>query len=187
MKNLSKLLGVSTLGLIAVSPWLHNLPAMARIPNPVVILAQATQKPQIILNLAIARKTIKVTVSGEQTLQWKDLADGAAVAPGDILRYTVVGENTGAGDANNLAITQPIPDLMVYKLDSATSQTEAEITYSIDQGQNFVAEPTIQIKQEDGTVVDRPAPLEAYTHIRWQFSSVSPEQEAIAMYEVRVK
>lgn len=187
MKRLHKLLGVSTLGLIVILPLLNHLPAVATIPNPVSIIAQAAQKPQIILNLAVAKKIIKVTVEGGQKIHWQDLGDGSAVAPGDVLRYTVVGENTGKSPANNLAITQPIPAQMTYKLDSAQSQNQAEITYSIDQGKNFVSEPTIQIEQEDGKVVDRPAPPEAYTHIRWQFSSVSPEQGATAMYEVRVK
>lgn len=187
MKRLHKLLGVSTLALIVVLPSIERLPAVASIPNPVSIIAQVAQKPQVVLNLVVAKKIIKVTVEGEQKVQWQNLEDGAAVAPGDILRYTVVGENTGKSPANNLAITQPIPDQMTYKLDSASSKNVAEITYSIDGGKSFVAEPTIKIAQEDGTVVDRPAPPEAYTHIRWQFPSVSPEERATAMYEVRVQ
>ncbi len=187
MKRLHKLLGVSTLGLMVALPLLNHLPAVASISNPVSIIAQAAQEPQIVLNLAVARKTIKVTVEGEKKVKWQDLGDSAEVAPGDVLRYTVVGENTGQSPANNLAITQPIPAQMTYKLDSAISKDGAEITYSIDQGATFVAEPTVQITQEDGTVVERPAPPEAYTHIRWQFPNVSPDKAATALYEVRVQ
>ncbi|MGL6337982.1 MAG: hypothetical protein ACRC80_02445, partial [Waterburya sp.] len=64
---------------------------------------------------------------------------------------------------------------------------QAKITYSIDQGKTFVAEPKIQVTQENGKVIDRPAPPEAYTHIRWQFPTVTPEVGATAMYEVKVQ
>lgn len=187
MKRLHKLLGIGTLGLVAMLPLLNNMPAVAGLPNPVSIIAQAAKKPQIILNLAVAKKDIEVTVEGKKQVTWKQLEDNVAVAPGDILRYTVVGENTGEDVANNLAVTQPIPPQMTYKLKSATSENDADITYSVDQGDTFVAEPKIQITQEDGTVVERPAPPEAYTHIRWNFPTVTPESGATAMYEVKVQ
>lgn len=187
MKRLHKLLGVGALGLAIVLPLLNNMPAVANISNPVDIIAQAAKKPEIILNLAIAKESIKATVDGKQEVTWQELEDSAAVAPGDILRYTIVGKNTGENSAQNLAVTQPIPDQMTYRLDSATSQSQAEITYSIDQGKTFEAAPKIKVTQKDGTVIERPAPPEAYTHIRWNFSTVTPETGAVAMYKVQVQ
>lgn len=187
IKRLHKLLGVGTLGLAVMLPLLSNLPAVAGLPNPVKIIAQVAQRPQVILNLAVAKKTIEVTVDGKKQVNWQQLEDQATVAPGDILRYTITGENTGDSSANNLAVTQPIPDQMIYKLDSAKSKNNADITYSIDRGETFVARPTIKITLEDGTIEERPAPPEAYTHIRWQFPTVTPEAGATAMYQVRVQ
>ena len=190
MKRLKKsffyqLLGIGTFGLIVAFPTFNYLPATAN-SNPISIIAQA-KKPEIILNLAVAKKTIKVTVDGGKKVHWQDLGDNATVAPGDVLRYTVTGENTGNSPAENLAITQPIPRQMTYKLDSAASLDGAEITYSINNGETFVAIPKIKIEAEDGSVVQSPAPPEAYTHIRWKFNSVSPEKAANATYEVRVR
>lgn len=187
MKRLHKLLGVGTLGLAVILPFLGNMPAVADLANPVSIIAQATEQPQVILNLAIAKKNIEATVDGQKQVTWQPLEDNAAVSPGDVLRYKIVGQNTGESAANNLAVTQPIPDQMTYKLNSASSENQADITYSVDQGETFVAEPKIKISQEDGTVIERPAPPEAYTHVRWQFPAVTPESGATAMYEVQVQ
>ena len=185
--SLDKLLGIGAIGLGLMLPLLDNLPAIADLPNPVKIIAQAEEQPQIVLNLAVAKKAIKAKVNGKQEVTWQELADGSSVAPGDVLRYTIVGENTGQNPANNLEVTQPIPEQMVYKLDSATAKTQANITYSVDQGKTFVAEPKIKVKQEDGTMTEVPAPPEAYTHIRWNFATVTPEAGAIAMYKVKVQ
>ena len=186
MKRLHKLLGISTLGIAVVLPLLNNLPAVANTPNPVSIIAQAVQ-PEIVLDLAVARKATSVTVEGTEQVQWEDLGDNAAVAPGDVLRYTIEGNNTGKSPAENLAVTQPIPDRMSYQLNSAASDSNADITYSIDGGETFVAEPTINITLEDGTIEERPAPPQAYTHVRWNFPLVTPEVGATAMYEVQVQ
>ncbi|MEM8674368.1 MAG: hypothetical protein AAGF83_10910 [Cyanobacteria bacterium P01_G01_bin.67] len=186
MKRLHQRLSIGTLGLVLLFPLLNNLPAVAQIPNPIQLITQADERPEIMLNLAVARKKTTVTVEGEQ-VTWQQLEDNTAVAPGDILRYTIEGENKGTEPAQNLAVTQPIPAQMTYKLDSATSESEAEISYSIDQGETFVAEPTIKITQEDGTVVESPAPADVYTHIRWTFPTVTPELGAKAMYEVQVQ
>ena len=182
-----KLLGVSAISMAVVLPLLDSLPVLADVPNPVSIVAQAAQKPEIVLDLAVAKKATTATVDGKQQVKWQDLADSAEVAPGDVLRYTIVGKNTGGSPAKNLAVTQPIPARMTYKLDSATSQNNAEITYSIDGGENFTAKPTIKITLDDGTVEERPAPAEAYTHVRWNVPTVTPETGATAMYEVQVQ
>lgn len=183
-----KLLGISALGMAVILPLLDSLPAVADVPNPAVtIIAQAAQKPEIVLDLAVAKKATTATVDGKEQIEWQDLGDNAAVAPGDVLRYTIEGKNTGGSPANNLAVTQPIPDRMSYKLNSATSKNNADITYSIDGGETFTAKPTIKITLEDGTVEERPAPAEAYTHVRWNFPTVTPEVGATAMYEVQVQ
>ena len=184
--SLHKFLGTAALGLAVLLPALNSVPATAEIPNPVKLIAQAA-KPEIILDLAVAKQKMEVTVEGEEKVTWQQLEDNAAVAPGDILRYTIVGKNTGEAPAKDLAVTQPIAELMTYKLDSATSQNNADITYSVDGGETFTTEPTIEITLEDGTVEERPAPAEAYTHIRWNFPSVTPETGATAMYKVQVQ
>ena len=185
--SLHKVLGTAAFGLAVLLPVINTVPATAEIPNPVKLIAQAVKKPEIILDLAVAKQKIEVTVGGEEKVTWQELEDNAAVGPGDILRYTIVGQNNGEVPAEDLAVTQPIPELMTYKLDSATSQNNADITFSIDGGETFVANPIIKVILEDGSVVERPAPAEAYTHIRWNFPTVTPETGATAMYKVQVQ
>ncbi|MEL6442006.1 MAG: hypothetical protein AAFQ80_22505 [Cyanobacteria bacterium J06621_8] len=192
MKPLSHKLGIGTLGLMLSLPLLHQLPAVAQItdlisnPNQVIAQADNEERPQINLDLAVARKKTTVTVEGEE-VTWQELKDNAAVAPGDILRYTIEATNTGTEAAENLVVTQPISERMTYRLDSVASDSEAEVSYSIDQGETFVTEPTIEITQEDGTVVESPAPAEVYTHIRLTFPTVAPELGATATYEAQVQ
>lgn len=184
MKLLHKILGISTLGLVITLP-LINHPVQASFPQVSQIVAQA--QPTVKLNLTAAKKTIVVTAGEEKQVKWESLDEGAVVNPGDILRYTVSSENAGTNPANNLTITQPIPEQMVYELDTATSQNQAEVVYSIDNGKTFVAKPTITITTEDGETIEKPAPPETYTHIRWKFGSLSPEAGLTAMYEVKVQ
>lgn len=184
--RLRKLLGVG-IGIAVILPALNNLPAVANTPTANLIAQAANEKPEIVLNLAVARKTTTATLEGKEKVEWQELNDKAPVAPGDVLRYTILGENTGGSPANNLEVTQPIPTRMSYQLNSAKSQNNADITYSIDGGETFVAKPTIKITLEDGTVEERPAPAEAYTHIRWNFPTVTPETGATAMYKVKVQ
>ena len=187
MKLLHKILGIGTLGLVIALPLVAQTPVWAELTQPKAeqIIAQA-EESAVQLNLAVAKQSIIATTEGEK-IEWQSLDDGATVQPGDTLRYTVTGNNTGADSANDLTITQPIPERMVYKLETATSQNGATITYSTDNGETFVAQPTIEVVNEAGETVEKPAPAEIYTHIRWQFPALAPAAAAMAMYDVEVQ
>ena len=186
MKLLHKVLGIGGLGLIVALPLINQTPVRASFPQIKQIIARASQAPAVKLNLTAVKKSIVVT-SGEQKVTWENVDEGTVVNPGDILRYTVKSENPGASVANDLTITQPIPDQMVYELDTAKSENPAEVVFSIDNGETFVANPTIVIETEDGETIEQPAPASAYTHIRWQFGSLAPEANLAATYEVQVQ
>jgi len=186
MKLLHKVLGVGSLGLIIALPLINQTPVQASFPQIGQIVAQANQ-PSLKLNLTAAKKSIVVTNGEQQEVKWEDLGDSAVVNPGDVLRYTISSENPGTSVANDLTITQPIPEKMVYELDTAKSQNQAEVVFSIDNGETFVAEPTITIETEDGEEIEKPAPAETYTHVRWQFGSLEPTADIAATYEVKVQ
>ena len=165
---------------------MNQAPVRASLTQVKQIIAQATPAPAVQLNLTAAKKSIAVTSGGEQ-VTWENVDEGAVVNPGDILRYTITSENPGASVANDLAITQPIPEQMVYELDSAQSANEAQVEFSIDDGETFVANPTIEIETEEGEIIEQPAPASAYTHVRWQFGSLAPDANLAATYEVQVQ
>ena len=113
MKLLHKILGIGTLGLIVALPLINQTPVRASFPQISQLIAQADQKPTIELNLTAAKKKIVVTTGEQQQVKWENLDDGTIVTPGDILRYTVSGENPGEKVAQELTVTQPIPQQMV--------------------------------------------------------------------------
>ena len=185
MKLLHKVLGIGSLGLIITLP-LINHPVRASFPQMDRMVAQANQESTLKLNLTAAKKSIVVT-DGEREVKWESLGDTAVVNPGDVLRYTISSENPGAGVANDLVVTQPIPEKMTYELDTAKSKNQAEVVFSIDNGKTFVAKPTIIIETEDGKTIEQPAPAETYTHVRWKFGSLDPAENIAATYEVQVQ
>lgn len=101
----------------------------------------------------------------------------------------VIGANNGDRTASNLIVTQPIPKQTAYVLNSSTTiKSTASVTYSIDNGKTFVAKPTVQVKLANGKVETRPAPAEAYTHVRWKFTNaIAAKSIVAAAYQVRVK
>ncbi|HYU08149.1 MAG TPA: hypothetical protein VEK77_02070 [Gemmatimonadales bacterium] len=86
--------------------------------------------------------------------------------PGDEIRYRLVFTNVTAGPVKNVQFVDPIPSGMVYTLGSATSDQRVRVEYSIDSGRMYGARPTISVV-EGGITVQKPAPPERYTHVRW--------------------
>jgi uncharacterized repeat protein (TIGR01451 family) len=149
------------------------------------------QKSLVELELAAQKQVATRNEKGETQTSWQPLAqNNTVVRPGDVMRYVVTSKNVSDRAISNLVVTQPIPQRTMYVLNSATLGIagNVEVTYSIDGGKTFVAQPTIQVKQPDGTVETRPAPAETYTHVRWKFPEVlNPAVALNSSYQVRVR
>lgn len=183
----AKLLGIGAVALIATVPFLGRTPVWANLQQVGENIVQAINRPEVRLNLVASKQITEVNEEGVQLVSWKALDNGAVVMPGDVIRYTVNSANIGDLPASNLVVTQPIPQKTVYELGSAKSNNGAEVTYSIDSGKTFVAQPMVAATLENGAVVKRPAPAEAYTHIRWQFGKdLDPAAGVKAIYDVRI-
>jgi uncharacterized repeat protein (TIGR01451 family) len=188
MKRQQIVFGAVMVAAMAVVPMQGSL--LAQVMGAGSALAQAVNKqPKIEFKLSAAKLTTAKTEQGATVEKWQPLDSGnAVVAPGDTLRYKVAGKNTGNDTAKRLVITQPIPQKTVYVPGTATIEQQAVITYSIDGGKTYVANPMVRVKLASGEVADRPAPPESYTHVRWQVSQVlQPQQQVLAQYQVRVK
>ena len=161
---------------IVISAPLHQLPIVGQAFDAAVALAQNVQRPDVKLNLTAERR------DGES---WQG-GNLNSAQPGDVLRYGIKGKNQGKRAATNFTLTQPIPNRTVYVAQSATGN--AQIAYSIDKGKNYSVQPMIQVKRADGTVDSIPAPIESYTHVRWQFkNAIEPGANVSAFYQVRVR
>lgn len=184
----SLLLGLGAFALVATVPFVSDAPVLASLQQAGEAIAQAFRGPEVQLNLSVEKKTLEVAKDGQQKVTWAAMGDKVTAVPGDVFRYTVSSNNAGDVAATNLVVTQPIPPQMSYVLASAESNNGATITYSIDAGKTFVANPTVKVTLPDGRVEVQPAPAEAYTHIRWAFGSeLDPSENAKAFYQVQVR
>jgi uncharacterized repeat protein (TIGR01451 family) len=178
-------IGIALTTAIGLIP-LNGTPLLAQAVNQGSKAVQAViAKPQINLNLAVDRQ-IQTTTNGKPTTQWQPLdAKQAAVVPGNVLRYRLNASNVGNRVAKNFVITQPIPARTVFVGNSVSlgEKASANVSYSVDQGKTFSANPTVSVK---GQV--QPAPTSAYTHLRIQLNQpIAPQSAIAAQYQVRVQ
>ncbi len=162
---------------------LASSPVMANLQNLGNVIAQNVQrKSQVELSLSAAKQVEK-----DQKVEWQESGTRVSAGPGDVLRYTLKGQNKGNNAIKNMVLTQPIPNGMTYVMKS-TTQPNASVTYSIDGGKSFVANPTVQVRLANGNVETKPAPANVYTHVRWQLNdAMAPGQSVNVSYQVVVR
>jgi uncharacterized repeat protein (TIGR01451 family) len=173
---------------IAIFPAIANSSFGNQQPNNLRV-AQTQQQPVALLLSAEIKKTSR-DADGKELVAWNQLPPSSQVIPGSILRYTVTAENNTNRNMRNLAVTQPIPEGMVYIRQSATkaSAANAGVDFSIDGGKSFSPNPVVRGRGRDGKVEERPAPTDAYTHVRWNFGETLPaNSRSQVSYQVRVK
>lgn len=179
-------IGLSALALVGTAPLLGGEPVRAQISQVKDAIVEGIFRPEVKLTLSADKQVIELDVQGQQKVSWQELKGRVTVQPGDVIRYTVDGSNSGDVDAENLQITQPVPNKTTYEIGSA--QGASQITYSIDNGQNFVSEPMVEVTLSDGTIELQPAPAETYTHVKWSFDDSLASAEAIEVsYNVIVR
>lgn len=182
------LLGLGAFALVGAVPFVSNQPVMAQFQEVKDAIVEAVLRPEVKLTLSAEKQMISRDANGKEKISWEALEGRVTVQPDDVLRYTVDGANSGDVEAKGLSVTQPVPSQTTYVLKSAKTDSSADIVYSIDGGQSFVAEPMIEVTLPDGTVELQPAPAEMYTHIQWNFSDDLTSAQAVkATYNVKVK
>jgi uncharacterized repeat protein (TIGR01451 family) len=187
MKRLHKLLGLATIALITV-PLLSTTPVWAQLQQVGQAAVETLQqKPQVQLQLSAEQKSVEKDEKGQPVTNWKALDQASVVHPGDVLRYSVAGQNLGDRPVANLVINQMIPAQMKYVLNSAVQPAGMSAVYSIDSGKTFVANPTVQVKLADGTLETRPAPADVYTHIRWNVNAIAANTSTNVSYQLEVR
>ncbi len=179
----SVVIGLSTAALVMGGAIAKDLPAYAW-PNLGQLFASkpAAEQQTLQLQLSAAKR---MQSNGKTT--WQEAGTKITATPGDVLRYTLKGANNGKRPLSNLVLTQPVPAGMVYQLNSA-SNPGGQLVYSIDGGKSYVAKPMVSVALPNGKTEMRPAPAEAYTHLRWQLSqTLSAGNRVDLSYEVRVR
>ncbi|MEZ5427067.1 MAG: hypothetical protein R2747_12430 [Pyrinomonadaceae bacterium] len=140
--------------------------------------------------LNITRPDVKVQISGvvqrnDQTLSVEKVE---AVNSGEILDWKISSVNEGNASAENYRVVGQIPEGTSFVAGTARSEQKGSVTYSIDGGKEFSAQPLIDEKQADGSVKKVPAPVSMYTHLKFEWSAPLGVKEKLdASYRVRVK
>jgi uncharacterized repeat protein (TIGR01451 family) len=116
----------------------------------------------------------------------KKRTEPAMARPGDVLGYALAFTNTTAGPVNQVQFVDPLPKGLVYRIGSARADQPVRIEYSIDGGKSYTAQPMVAV-MENGRRLMKPAPRNAYTHIRWTLSGpLAPGAQVTAGFQAEV-
>jgi uncharacterized repeat protein (TIGR01451 family) len=125
------------------------------------------------------------SIIGEDGAEQVQLVEATNVVPGEKVLFTVTYANTGDQPAENVTITNPVPEHMVYVDDSAAGDNTS-ILFSADGGENFAAASDLRVSNDDGS--QRPASASDYTHVRWVVQSdIAPGTSGAVQFAAVVK
>ena len=123
-------------------------------------LAYAQETGHLKLMTVVQKEEVVVTDSGERK---SELVPAEKVVPGDSVVYTITFENVSDESAENITITNPVPENLSYVAGSAFGPG-AVIEFSVDGGERYGAPETLFVT-DNGEL--RQATPDDYTHIRW--------------------
>ena len=150
----------------------------------VPLISAADEKGAIELK-SVAEVEIEVTnEKGEKEMKRVD-ASKAEVLPGDEVIFTTYYSHIGKEAAEDIVITNPVPEHMTYVAKSAEGE-KSQIVFSIDGGKTYDFPSRLKVKEGPGR--ERPARVDEYTHIRWQFPQpLNPGDKGEVSFRAKVK
>src|SRR6266550_7715941 len=116
---------------------------------------------------------VKVMLSGmvERDDTNVPVEKAALVKSGETLDWTITSVNEGNAPASEYNAIGKIPATTQFVAGSAKGDGAAAVTFSIDNGKSFSANPMVAERQADGSVKKVPAPLSMYNQIRYSWSA----------------
>lgn len=112
------------------------------------------------LETTVQKEQITASDDGEER---RELVPAETVVPGERVVYTTTFRNTGDEAADNIVITNPISDDLLYVEGSAFG-AGLVVEFSADGGDSFAPAAELTVGEGDES---RPATAADYTHIRW--------------------
>ncbi len=143
--------------------FLSLLPVAIALAAPVAVSAQEAGSLELMTTVAKILETNEPD-GGTRT----QLLPVETAIPGDEVIYTVTFTNVGDASADNIRITNPIPDEMLYVAGSAFGPG-TDVLYSADGGENYGLPGELVVANSDGS--QREAAADDYTHIRWTLNT----------------
>lgn len=126
----------------------------------IAFAATATAQEHLDVRTTAQKETLVLNDAGETE---KRLVTADVVVPGESVFYTITFTNIGDEPADNVVITNPIAEDLMY-VDGSAFGPGMDIQFSVDGGVTFAAANELTIA-EDGEVRD--AQAADFTHVRW--------------------
>jgi len=140
--------------------------------------------------VATKRPLVKLVLTGsiERDSKKIPVEKAGPVKPGEVVNFTMNSVNEGSAPARQYRTVGQIPKSSSFVAGSALGDSNTQVTYSINGGQDFSATPMIEQKQTDGTIKKVAAPVSMYTQVRFEWANpIAAGGKVVASYQVRVK
>ena len=161
---------------------------VARILNPA--RAAAVPGRSAFQEIASKRPLVKLILTGaiERDSKKIPVEKAGPVKPGEVVSFTMNSVNEGPAPARQYRTVGQIPQSSTFIAGSALGDSNTQVTYSINGGQEFSSTPMIDEKQADGTIKKVAAPVSMYTQVRFEWAEpIAAGGKVVASYRVRVK
>ena len=143
-------------------------------------IATAQDSGHLNVTTIVQKEQVTIDEAGHRTTQ---LVDATKVVPGDEVIYTVTFSNISDVPAENVVITNPLPEQLTY-VDGSAFGPGAEIVFSVDDGKTF-GRPGELTVSEDG--VPRSATAQDFTHIRWVMATdIAAGSQGMSQFRARL-
>lgn len=130
------------------------------IPTFVLLFATAAAQSHLDVQTLVQKEAIVVNDAGESQAE---LVTADLVVPGETVFYTTTFTNISAEPADNVTITNPIAENLMY-VDGSAFGPGMDILFSVDGGVTFATAGELTVVEGDEV---RDARASDFTHVRW--------------------
>ena len=120
----------------------------------------AAAQSHLDVQTTVQKEVVFENAAGEEETR---LVQADRVVPGEKVIYTITFTNTSDDTADNVVITNPIAEDLVYVDGSATGEA-MDVQFSADDGKTCAAAGDLTVTESGEP---RPARAEDFTHVRW--------------------
>jgi uncharacterized repeat protein (TIGR01451 family) len=120
----------------------------------------AAAQSHIDVQTTVQKEEVFLNATGEEE---KRLVPAEKVLPGETVYYTITFTNTSDEVADNVVVTNPIAEELMY-LDGSAFGPGMEIVFSVDGGETFAVADELNVTDNGET---RAAEAKDFTHVRW--------------------
>ena len=120
----------------------------------------AAAQSHIDVQTTVQKEEVFLNDTGEEE---KRLVPAEKVLPGETVYYTITFTNTSDEVADNVVVTNPIAEELMY-LDGSAFGPGMDIVFSVDGGETFATADELNVTENGET---RTAEAKDFTHVRW--------------------